>query len=110
MSDFEKFLEVVLEDPAVRASFEDAATRHSVIDTLIRQRKTLGLSQAEVAKRMGVGQSTVAGFEKEMSDPRLSTLQRYARAVGASLSVEVTPTQMPDLPTEAATGHSKIGK
>lgn len=72
-------------DPAFRAAYEDVAERHSILDRLVGLRRHRRLSQRAVAERMGVGQPTVSGFETENSDPRLSTLQRYARAVGAKL-------------------------
>jgi len=86
---FEKYLAERLREPAVRAGYEDHTVLQRVIDRLIGFRKALGLTQTEVAERMGVGQSTVSGFETEMSDPRLSTLQRYARAVEARLDVVI---------------------
>ncbi|MGH3925066.1 MAG: helix-turn-helix domain-containing protein, partial [Pseudonocardiaceae bacterium] len=46
-----------------------------------------GLSQAEVALRIGTTQSAVARLESARSDTRLSTVQRYAEAVGARLVV-----------------------
>jgi len=68
-----------------RAAYEDADERHSIIDRLLGLRRLRRLSQTAVAARMGVRQPTVSGFETEDSDPRLSTLQRYARAVEARL-------------------------
>jgi transcriptional regulator with XRE-family HTH domain len=88
-SAFEQYLAERLREPAVRAGYEDHTVLQRVIDRLIGFRKVLGLTQKDVAERMGVGQSTVAGFETEMSDPRLSTLQRYARAVEARLDVVI---------------------
>lgn len=88
---FDKYLGERLQDAEVRAGYEDHKMHQEVIDTLVRTRKDLGLSQTEVARRMGVSQATVSGFETEMSDPRLSSLQRYARAVGARLVVTVEP-------------------
>ena len=52
---------------------------------LVCRRAELGLSQAQVARLMGTSQSVVAGLESGRHDPRLSTLTRYAAAVGASL-------------------------
>ena len=49
------------------------------------RRLHLGLSQAEVAGRMGTSQSAVARLEAGGADVRLSTLQRYAAAVGGQL-------------------------
>lgn len=87
---FSQYLERQLEDPGFRAAFEDAQQKHRLLDSLIGLRRTRGLNQTQVAKRMGVGQSTVSGFETEDSDPRFSTLQRYARGVGAELRVGVS--------------------
>ena len=48
---------------------------------LIQARKEAGLSQRDVAEMMGVKQPTVAAFESQDNDPRLSTLRRYAHRV-----------------------------
>jgi transcriptional regulator with XRE-family HTH domain len=71
-------------DPGFKAALEDAEELQRLLDTLIALRKERHLSQTDVAIRMGVRQPTVSGFEKQ-SDPRLSTLHRYARAVEARL-------------------------
>ena len=57
---------------------------------LIQARKEAGLTQHELAEIMGESQPTVASFEREDNDPRLSTLRRYALAVGATLAHQVT--------------------
>ena len=57
---------------------------------LIQARKEAGLSQRDVADMMGVRQPTIAAFESQDDDPRLSTLRRYALAVGASVEHRVT--------------------
>jgi len=88
-SNFEQFLAEQLEDPEVRAGYEDHGALATLIDKLVGFRKVMKLTQGEVARRMGVTQPTVSGFETEMSDPRLSTLQRYARAVEARLEVRI---------------------
>lgn len=77
------------EDPQYRAAYEDGAERFDLIDRLVSMRKERKLTQKQVAERMGVGQSTIAGFENEGSDPRLSTIQRYARAVEARCVVTI---------------------
>lgn len=62
-----------------------AERRRSVSGQLTELRRELGLSQSEVASRMGTSQSAVARFEAGDLDARLSTLQRYTRALGARL-------------------------
>ncbi|MGH8827022.1 MAG: helix-turn-helix domain-containing protein, partial [Jiangellaceae bacterium] len=90
-SKFASFRAQRLQNSTIRAAYEDAHTRNGLIDALVRRRRLLGFNQTQVAKSMGVGQPTVSGFETEGSDPKLSTLQRYARAVNASIWVEVVP-------------------
>jgi predicted transcriptional regulator len=60
----------------------DDERRREVIGELVQERTRLGLSQTEVAARMGTSQSAVARLESGSADVRLSTLQRYAAAVG----------------------------
>ncbi|WP_253259637.1 helix-turn-helix transcriptional regulator [Subtercola boreus] len=52
---------------------------------LIGLRKKHDLSQETVAGRMGVSQPTVAAFERYDSNPTLSSIRRYALAVGARI-------------------------
>jgi transcriptional regulator with XRE-family HTH domain len=88
--EFDSTLAKARRDPAFRAAYEDAQERHSILDKLVGLRRALSLSQSAVAARMGVTQPTVSGFETEDSDPRLSTLQRYARAVEARMRLVLT--------------------
>lgn len=88
---FDAFLAEILEEPETRAAYEDSQSRHRVIDALVRFRNRLNATQTDVARRMGVKQPSVSQFETEGSDPRLSSLQRYARAVDASIWVNVVP-------------------
>ena len=76
-------------DPHARAIGQDMDQRESLIEDLVHRRKSLNLTQTAVASRMGVRQSTISEFENEAGDPRLSTLQRYARAVDACVSLRL---------------------
>jgi transcriptional regulator with XRE-family HTH domain len=60
---------------------ELADDQRELIDQLVEVRQALGLSQTEVAARMGTSQSAVARLERGDADLRLSTLQRYAAAL-----------------------------
>ena len=62
-----------------------AERRRTLGDELLSHRRALGLSQTEVAARMGTSQSAVARLESGTGDVRLSTLQRYAAALGWEL-------------------------
>lgn len=57
--------------------------------SLIKLRKTHGLSQETVAERMGVSQPTVASFERYDANPTLASIRRYALAVGGRIQNSV---------------------
>jgi transcriptional regulator with XRE-family HTH domain len=60
-----------------------------VVRRLAERRQEQGLSQTEVAARMGTSQSAVARLESGNGDLRLSTLQRYAAALDAEVGFTV---------------------
>ncbi|MGH3203032.1 MAG: helix-turn-helix domain-containing protein [Streptosporangiaceae bacterium] len=73
-----------------RRSDEQAARmaegRGRLVRELAEQRQAAGLSQTEVAARMGTSQSAVARLESGTADVRASTLERYAAAVGGQIT------------------------
>jgi len=94
-------------DPAFRASLEDAESLQRLLDCLTSIRRDRNISQSEVANRMGVRQPTVSGFEKASSDPKLSTLQRYARAVDARIRFVVEPTSVGAWPSRSTQTYTR---
>jgi transcriptional regulator with XRE-family HTH domain len=66
-----------------------AADAVELVRLLARRRQDQGLSQTEVAARMGTSQSAVARLEAAAGDLRLSTLQRYAAALDAHVGFAV---------------------
>ena len=63
-----------------------AAERRLLVGDLAELRRSAGLSQTEVAARMGTSQSAVARLESGDADVRASTLERYAAAIGSQIS------------------------
>lgn len=85
------------DDLPVFPGFREIALRRrrQVIDELATARREANLSQTEVAARMGTSQSVVARLESGGIDARLSTLQRYAAAVGHELQLGIRPKEDP---------------
>jgi transcriptional regulator with XRE-family HTH domain len=61
-----------------------------IVKELAAARVRLGLSQQDVADRMGKHRSAVQGIEHHTKEPRLSTLERYAEAIGVHVKVRIT--------------------
>ena len=81
----------LLANPETRAAYEAQAEEFALARELIAARTRAGLTQAEVAQRMGTTQSTVARLEGGKAAPSLRSVQRYAQAVGARAVVHLEP-------------------
>ena len=79
----------LLDDPQTRAEYDAQAPEFTLAHELIAARTRAGLSQAEVAERMGTSQSAVARLESGRSLPSLRTLERYASATGSRAVVKL---------------------
>ena len=76
-----------------------AGERGRLVRELAEQRQAAGLSQTEIAARMGTSQSAVARLESGTADVRASTLERYAAAVGSEITWKLN---RPGAPGEGA--------
>lgn len=54
-------------------------------------RRMTGVTQAELARRLGISQAAVAQLERPDSNPRIATLDRALRALGAALVISARP-------------------
>jgi transcriptional regulator with XRE-family HTH domain len=63
-----------------------AERRHPVVVALAELRRAEGRSQSELARLMGTSQPAVARLESGAADVRLSTVDRYAEALGHELA------------------------
>jgi ribosome-binding protein aMBF1 (putative translation factor) len=84
-------------DPENRAVHEEDAAKKELWLQLVEARQALGLSQRELAKRVGVSQPQVARIEKRGYDAyTLNSLRRYVEALGEGFSLEVRVRQRPE--------------
>lgn len=82
-----------MEDPSYREAYEVIAPEFEIARELIAARARAGLSQAEVAERMGTTQSAVARIESGKQKPSTRTLERYAQATGSTVKISLVPAQ-----------------
>lgn len=66
-----------------------ATNHYDLLFGLINQRISSGMTQQDVADKLGITQQAVAKFESMDSDPRMSTIRHYALAVGATFSIKI---------------------
>ena len=82
-------------DPEFNAAYEELETEYALLRELLQARQRAGLTQAEVAQKMGTKPPAVTRLETSLSDsrhsPTVATLKKYARAVGCKLEVHLIP-------------------
>lgn len=88
--DGDAFLAAQLSNPRVRHHFEQRRIVHEVAVAVRGMRTGAGLTQAQLATRIGTSQPTIARLEKglDVRTPRWDTLQRIARALGRQLKLK----------------------
>lgn len=88
----DELIKKMMKDPAVRTEYDRIEREEMpMLDTILRARADAGLTQAQVAERMGTKALAVARLENALvtgkHSPSIATLQKYATALGKKLEV-----------------------
>jgi DNA-binding XRE family transcriptional regulator len=86
---FENFKKKALKDKAVAKAYDALAPEYALRAELIKMRHAAGLTQEEVAQRMGTKKASISRLESVDSEhsPKLDTIVKYAHAVGYQLDI-----------------------
>ncbi len=86
----------ILSNPKALVAFEGMEPEFSLLRQMLHARAKAGMSQAEVARKMGTKAPAITRLESALTSgkhsPSLATLQRYAKAVGCDLEVKLVKT------------------
>ena len=84
-------------DPAFAAAYADLEIEFALLRQLLLARQQAGLSQAEVARKMGTKAPAVTRLAPSLSEsrhsPTIATLKKYATAVGCKLEIRLVRTK-----------------
>ncbi|HBT97518.1 MAG TPA: transcriptional regulator [Desulfobulbaceae bacterium] len=84
---------IILANPAAQAEYERLAPEYELLDELLRARQEAGLTQAELAAKMGAKPPAISRLLKGLStnthSPSLATLRKYAQACGMKLHIKL---------------------
>lgn len=87
--DLEELLGIDRNDPIQQLADRLVSEDRNFIHKLIAWREERGLTQAQVAERMGLSEEAVKQFEHYDSNPPLSLIRRYALSVGVMVHHDV---------------------
>mgnify|MGYP006308843649 CR=1 FL=1 len=80
-----------IQDPGFKAEYEKLEPEFSLASMLIAARSRAGLTQEQLAQRIGMKQASIARIESGKYNPSLKTLQKYAKATDNELEVKMVP-------------------
>jgi DNA-binding XRE family transcriptional regulator len=87
-----QFVAKASERKGFKEAYNALELEYTVINQLLKARARAGLTQDAVAERMGTTKSAVSRLEAAGKHaPSLSTLKRYAQAVGCDLQIKLVP-------------------
>ncbi len=84
-NDYKNYVKSI--DPEEKNDIEEIETIAEIIGAVIEQRKSMGLSQRELAEQCGMPQSSVARIESFKTTPNVETLLRIMQPLGLKLTV-----------------------
>lgn len=87
---FEELKSRLLANPKVKAEYDALAPEFEIAAELLRARLRAGLSQADLAAKMGTSQSAIARLESGQTLPSTKTLLRFAEATRSRIRVRLS--------------------
>ena len=104
-TNFDRYLEEQLKDPDFTGRYQKAGEAWDVALQLAALRKKAGLSQKELAQRVGTSQQQISRLESTSYEGHsLSMLRRVTEALGARVHIDI---QLPERPNQATVAEGK---
>ncbi len=85
MKDYQQFKKEALKDKEIKLAYEDLASEYKLIESLIEKRLKQGMTQRELALKIGTKQSAISRLESGNYNPSLVFLHKVASGLGAKL-------------------------
>ena len=91
MSDFRKYLDEQLKDPAFKAEWDALQPEFAIMQAMIDARRQSGLTQKQLSERTGIAQGDISKLENGSANPSERTLLRLADGMGMRVKIEFVP-------------------
>src|SRR3989338_4969994 len=85
--DFNIWLKDKLKDPEFKAEYNRQEPEFAVIRAILKARMKKGLTQKELAEKIGTRQSAIARLESGNANPSIGFLQKVAEALDTNLQI-----------------------
>jgi len=85
--DFQEYLAEKLKNPKFRKYYDEYGKQLEIAYQILQLRKRKGLSQAELAKKIGIKQSNIARIEAGRQNLSINTLQKFAQVFNCTVKL-----------------------
>lgn len=89
MSKWEDLEKELLADPETKKEYDKLAPRYAIISDLIAARLSKGMTQKDIAQKIGTKQSAIARLESGNVNPSIELLQKIAQVMGYKLTIHL---------------------
>ena len=87
---FKKFFDKAMKDPEIKAEYDRLGPEYEIIEAIIRKRAETGMSQKQLAEKMGTKQSALSRLESGNYNPSLAFLKKVATALETTVHISLT--------------------
>lgn len=88
MKNWSSLKKELLKDPQVKAEYDHLQPEFALISAMIEARIKNGITQKDLAEKLGTKQSAIARLESGRANPSLSFLKKLAQALNAHLEIK----------------------
>ncbi|OGI71938.1 hypothetical protein A3J61_01730 [Candidatus Nomurabacteria bacterium RIFCSPHIGHO2_02_FULL_38_15] len=89
MTNLNTIKKIALKNKAVKKAYDEMALEFSIIDQIIKKRIKKGMSQKDLALKMGTKQPSIARFESGYYNPTISFLKKVSKALDSKLEIKI---------------------
>ena len=93
MSSYTIFKEKSLQDPLIKAAYDELQPEYDIIQAMIDTRKSLNMTQKDLSEATGITQADISRIENGTRNPSLKMVKRLAAGMGMRLKLEFIPLQ-----------------
>ena len=90
MESYKSFKNKLLKDKKIKKAYDELEPEFAVIQMIIEKRLKAGLTQAQLAKKIGTKQSAISRIEQGSYNPSLALLVKLSKALNAELKISIS--------------------
>ena len=90
MNNYKDFKKKLLKNKVVQKAYKQLGPEYALVELIIEQRLKQGLTQQQLAKKIGSKQPVISRLEQGTYNPSVKFLQRVATALNAELVISLS--------------------